>query len=95
MLKVRNRLNQSLSIGETTIPAGGSIEVETLDADMSRLEAKGHIRVVREATKETAATKRAEAKTVQALAESATVPATAPPVEDPATAEGEKPKEKK
>jgi hypothetical protein len=89
MLKVRNRLNQSLSIGETTIPAGGSIEVEKLDADMSRLEAKGHIRVFREATKETAATKKAE---TVAVAEPKSVPA-APVV--PATAEGEKPKEKK
>lgn len=78
MFRVRNRLNQALTIGEYTIAAGGSLELTELTADFERMEKNGHIRINREASKETNAVKKAEAAKVADLAKPVSVPPTAP-----------------
>lgn len=45
MFTVKNRLNQPLTIGDQTLAAGGSKKVKSLNDDIERLRAKGHVSV--------------------------------------------------
>lgn len=46
MITIKNKLNQPLTIGEGTLPAGGEIKVRTVDDEITRLAAKGHVAIV-------------------------------------------------
>ena len=47
MVTIYNRLSQPISIGESVLPADGSMELEHSSAELKRLEDNGSIAIVR------------------------------------------------
>lgn len=57
MFKVKNNLNQPLSISNGSLPAGGEIQTRNLDDELRRLESKGHVTIVEPEDKKKETTK--------------------------------------